>query len=60
MNIEKVSLVETLRSRGQDAKADWVQRELPTLIDTDKNGALLEMLGVQPGLIPAAPSVVSG
>lgn len=28
------------------ARADWVDREFPRLIDTDKNAALLRMLGI--------------
>jgi len=39
-------------SRGLDARADWVDRTLPALVDTYKNCALLEMLDVDPAAIP--------
>jgi hypothetical protein len=53
MYIEKSEIVTVLRSRGLHARADWVDRELPALVDTYKNGALLQMLGVDPATIPA-------
>ena len=46
MHIEKIELVATLRSRGMQDRADWVDRELPPIIDTHKNGSLLRMLGI--------------
>jgi hypothetical protein len=53
MHIDKTEIVATLRSRGLHAKADWVERQLPPLIDTDTNGALLEMLDIDPaGMSP--------
>jgi hypothetical protein len=54
MHIDKAEVVATLRSRGLHAKADWVDRQLPPLIDTDTNGSLLEMLDIDPaGMSPA-------
>lgn len=52
MHIDKAEIIKTLRSRGLHAKADWVDRELPELVDTHKNSALLEMLGVDPAMSP--------
>jgi hypothetical protein len=52
--IDKAEIISVLRSRGLNARADWVDRELPELVDTYKNAALLRMLGVDPaGISPA-------
>jgi hypothetical protein len=52
MHIDKAAIVSVLRSRQLDARADWVERELPDLVDTYKNSALLQMLGVDLATIP--------
>ena len=52
MYIDKAEILSMLRSRGPHARADWVERELPDLVDTGKNAALLKMLGVDRGAIP--------
>jgi len=44
MNIPKHVIVARLRERDQDARADWVERELPDEVDTAKHGSLLNML----------------
>jgi hypothetical protein len=57
--VEKSAIVAMLRSREQHARADWVDRELPVLVDTYKNSALLQMLGIDPDAmspVEAAPS----
>jgi len=51
MHIAKAEVISALRSRGLHARADWVDRELPESIDTYKNSALLQMLGVDPTAI---------
>ncbi len=48
MYIDKAEIVATLRSRGLQDRADWVDRELPPIVDTHKNGALLRMLNIDP------------
>ena len=54
MHINKTEVISALRSRGLNARADWVDRELPELVDVHKNAALLQMLGVDPaGISPA-------
>jgi hypothetical protein len=54
VHIDKAEIIAVLRSRGLNARADWVDRELPGLVDTYKNAALLRMLGVDPaGISPA-------
>jgi hypothetical protein len=56
VNIEKAEIVAILRSRGQDGRANWVERTLPEIVDTATNYALLETLGID----PAAMSTVGG
>lgn len=51
MHIDKSAIMSELRSRGLHARADWVDRELPDLVDTYKNSALLQMLGIDPTTI---------
>jgi hypothetical protein len=46
--VERTALVAMLRSRELHARADWVDRELPGLVDTYKNAALLRLLGIDP------------
>jgi hypothetical protein len=53
MHIDKAE-ISVLRSRGLHRRADWVDRELPELVDIYKNAALLGMLGVDPAAIPPA------
>lgn len=48
MQIDKAEIVATLRSRGLHDRADWVDRRLPRIVDTDKNGSLLRMLDIDP------------
>jgi hypothetical protein len=56
MQLDKAEIIGVLRSRGLHARADWVDRELPDLVDTYKNNALLQMLGVDPAdILPANP-----
>jgi hypothetical protein len=44
MTISKAVVIAALRERGQNARADFVDRELPELIDTTRHGGLLAML----------------
>jgi hypothetical protein len=46
--VSKAAIVATLRSRGLGARADWVDRELPELVDADKNAGLLATLNINP------------
>jgi len=48
MHVDKAEIVAELRSRGLNDRADFVDRELPRIIDTEKNGSLLRMLGIDP------------
>jgi len=62
VNIDKADIVATLRSRGLHDRADWVDRELPDVVDTYKNGALLRMLDIDPATMRTAdvPPTVDG
>jgi hypothetical protein len=44
--LRKTMVVATLRSRGLDGRADWVEKALPALIDTARNASLLRTLGI--------------
>jgi hypothetical protein len=44
--VKKDVVVATLRSRDLHGRADWVEKELPALIDTARNASLLRTLGI--------------
>ena len=44
--VDRAEVVATLRSRELQARADWVDRELPALIDTALHASLLRTLGI--------------
>lgn len=44
--VKKAVVVATLRSRDLHGRADWVEKELPALIDTARNASLLQTLGI--------------
>lgn len=48
MHVERVRVVEVLRSRGLHERADWVDRVLPEVVDAHKNSSLLRMLRIDP------------
>lgn len=49
MQIPKEQILEFLRSRGDTAKAEQADRELPDQVDTDKQSGLLDKLGINLG-----------
>jgi hypothetical protein len=49
VELPKDKIIELLRSRGENDKADRANDELPDQVDTDKDGDLLDKLGVDPG-----------
>jgi hypothetical protein len=51
MYIDKAEIIRVLRSRQLHDRADWVDKDLPELVDTHDHRALLEMLGVDPAAI---------
>ena len=48
MNIDKDTILNILRSNGQDADADRAQQELPDQVDTDQHAGILEKFGISP------------
>jgi len=64
MEIDRKQIVELLRSRGDEGKADEAERELPATVDTDKHAGLLEKYGVDAkavlGKLPGLPGGLGG
>jgi hypothetical protein len=58
VHVNKAEVMAQLRSRQLHARADWVDRELPELIDTYKNSAPLKMLGIDLDAVAPANMVV--
>jgi hypothetical protein len=48
MQIDKDTVVNMIRERGDDAKAGQAERELPDQVDTDQHADMLERFGVNP------------
>lgn len=48
MNIDKDTILNLLRSNGQDTEADQAQRDLPDQVDTDQHAGLLDKFGINP------------
>ena len=46
MELDKQELVRVLRTEGDNDTADRVESELPDRIDTDRDGAALDALGL--------------
>jgi hypothetical protein len=58
--VEKTRVVATLRSRGLHSRADWVEKDLPALIDTKKHASLLGTLGIDADALRSGTEVVAG
>ena len=48
MEIPKDQILQLLRSRGEDQKADQAQGELPDQVDPEKHAGMLQKLGIDP------------
>jgi hypothetical protein len=48
MQIPKDKILELLRGRGDDDKADQADRELPDPVDTERDKGVLEKIGIDP------------
>lgn len=48
MQVDKEQIVSLLRERGDDAKADKAQEELPSQVDTEQDSAVLAKIGIDP------------
>jgi hypothetical protein len=49
MQIPKDQILDLLRSRGEDGKAQQAEGELPDQVDTEQHADLLQKLGIDPG-----------
>ena len=58
--VDRAEIVATLRSRGLHARADWVDRELPELVDTHGNAALLRTLDIDPAAMSSRAPALHG
>jgi hypothetical protein len=48
MEINKTKVIELLKHRGLNDRADWVDRQLPARIDVYENASLLATLSINP------------
>ena len=48
MQIPKDQILELLRSRGDEGKAQQAEGELPDQVDTEQDAGLLQKLGIDP------------
>ena len=48
MNIDKDTILQLLRSKGQHSEADQAATELPDQVDTDQHAGLLGKFGLNP------------
>jgi hypothetical protein len=48
MKVVRAHVVAILRSRGLNARADWVDRTLPDVVDTESNAGLFRTLEIAP------------
>ena len=60
MNIDKSQIVELLKSRGDDDKAQQAESELPDQVDTEKDSSLLSKFGVDPSDLLGGGSDIGG
>lgn len=58
MEIAKSRILDALRDRGQDIRAEWVDRDLPDRVDTLRHAGLLATLGLNPADLADEPSDV--
>ncbi|MEV6633673.1 hypothetical protein AB0M54_23270 [Actinoplanes sp. NPDC051470] len=56
MIISRTSVVTALRERGQQDRADFVEKELPEQVDSTRHTGLLAMLRLDPAELAASES----
>jgi hypothetical protein len=54
--VDKQRILQVLRDRGLDARAEWVDRQLPARVDVEKNAGLLATLHIRPSDLADPPS----
>ena len=60
MQIDKETILEFLRERGQEDQAQQAEGELPEQVDTDRDAGLLEKYGIDPQALIAKVGGSSG
>jgi hypothetical protein len=60
MEIPKDQILQLLRSRGEDQKADQAQNELPDQVDPEQHAGQLEKLGIDPQELLGSAGGISG
>jgi hypothetical protein len=60
MQIHKADITAALRARGQDDRADWVEKTLPDLVDTARNDGLLKLLDLDLTTMPPVDEPAKG
>ena len=60
MQIPKDKILELLRSRGQEDKAQQAEGELPDQVDTEQHADVLQRIGVDPGDLAGSLGGISG
>lgn len=60
MQIDKNQIIDMLRSRGDDAKADQADKQLPEKVDTDQHSELLTKVGINPKDLLDGPAGLLG
>ena len=53
--VDKRRILQILRDRGLDARAEWVDRELPERVDLEKNAGLLATMHISPSELADPP-----
>lgn len=56
MIISRTAVVAALRERGQQDRADFVEKELPEQVDSTRHSGLLAMLRLDPAELAASES----
>lgn len=54
--VDKQKILQILRDRGLHARAEWVDRQLPTRIDVAKHAGLLATLHISPADLDGPPA----
>jgi hypothetical protein len=60
MKVLRAQVVATLRDRGLNARADWADRTLPDIVDTEANAGLLRTLAIAPESLQSADATAPG
>ncbi|MDQ3866078.1 MAG: hypothetical protein M3304_04525 [Actinomycetota bacterium] len=51
MEIDKQTVLDLLRERGQEDQAREAEQQLPDRVDTDRDAGLLERFGIDPSAL---------